>query len=317
MLNLADVVFRVGRAYGMTADRGIYQAVAVKDGRITAVGRSRDELDSFIGPGTAVIDDPELVLYPAFNDTHNHQLLAARDLDYVSLEQARSIDELVQALRGAADRTPAGEWVISSRCWHETHLREGRLPTARELDAASARHPVFVQRGGHVGVANSAALRMAGITATSADPPSGTVVRLGDRTPVGVLIEGGALEPVRRPLPPVSEAAQAELLARQCRLYNRRGIGVVRDPGLVPGEVAVCQRVAAARGRLEFDQGPDGRLITGGAGDLEPGAAGDPHAVTVEPRAGVKALGQDPAADNGFGFRRLSLFHEVQYRHEV
>ena len=69
MLNLADVVFRVGRAYGMTADRGIYQAVAVQDGRITAVGRSRDELDSFIGPGTAVIDDPELVLYPAFPRT--------------------------------------------------------------------------------------------------------------------------------------------------------------------------------------------------------------------------------------------------------
>jgi predicted amidohydrolase YtcJ len=61
---LADVVLRVGRAYGMTADRGLYQAVAVKDGRIAAVGRARDELDSFIGPGTAVIDDPELVLYP-------------------------------------------------------------------------------------------------------------------------------------------------------------------------------------------------------------------------------------------------------------
>jgi len=235
----AEAVFRVGRAYGMAADRGIYQAVAVQDGRITAIGTARDELDSFIGPGTAVIDDPELVLYPAFNDTHNHQLLAARDLDYVSLEQARSVDELVQALRGAADQTPPGEWVISSRCWHETHLREGRLPTAQELDAASARHPIFVQRGGHVGVANAAALRMAGITATSADPVSGTVVRLGDRTPTGVLIEGGALEPVRRLLPPVSEAQQAELLARQCRLYNRRGIGVVRDPGLMPGEVPV------------------------------------------------------------------------------
>ena len=107
----------------------------------------------------------------------------------------------MQALRGAADRTPLGEWIISSRCWHETHLREGRLPTACELDAASAGHPIFVQRGGHVGVANSVALRMAGITATSADPPSGTVVRLGDGTPAGVLIEGGALEPVRRLLP--------------------------------------------------------------------------------------------------------------------
>ena len=249
MPDLAEVVFRLGRGYGMTADRGIYQAVAVRDGRITAVGRSRDELDSFIGRGTAVVDDPELVLYPAFNDTHNHQLLAARDLDYVSLEQARSIDELVAALRGTVDRTPAGEWVISSRCWHETHLREGRLPTAGELDAAGDRHPVFVQRGGHVGVANSAALRMAGISATSADPASGTVVRLGDRTPVGVLIEAGALEPVRRLLPPVSQAQQAELLARQCQLYNRRGIGVVRDPGLMPDDVAVYQAVAD-RGEL-------------------------------------------------------------------
>jgi hypothetical protein len=70
-------------------------------------------------------------------------------------------------------------------------------------------------------------------------------------------------------------------------------------------------------GALEFDQGPDGGLIIGGASDLEPCAAGDPHAVTVEPRAGVKALGQDPSADDGFGFRRLSLFHEIQYRHEV
>ena len=62
----ADVVFRVGRAYGMTADRAVYQAVAVTDGGITAAERSRDDLDSFIGPGTTVIDDPELVLYPAF-----------------------------------------------------------------------------------------------------------------------------------------------------------------------------------------------------------------------------------------------------------
>ena len=58
----AEAVFRVGRAYAMTADRSVYQAVAVENGLITAVGTARDELDSLIGPGTAVIDDPELVL---------------------------------------------------------------------------------------------------------------------------------------------------------------------------------------------------------------------------------------------------------------
>jgi hypothetical protein len=63
----------------------------------------------------------------------------------------------------------------------------------------------------------------------------------------GVLIEGGALEPVRRLLPAVTEAQQADLLARQCRLYNHRGIGVVRDPGLMPGEVAVYEAVTDRR----------------------------------------------------------------------
>ena len=300
----AEAVFRVGRAYAMTADRSVYQAVAVENGLITAVGTARDELDSLIGPGTAVIDDPELVLYPAFADTHNHQLLAARDLDYVSLEQARSIDELVQALGEAAARTPAGEWIISSRCWHETHLREGRLPTARELDAASGEHPIFVQRGGHVGVANSAALRMAGITATSADPPSGTVVRLGDGTPAGVLIEAGALDPVRRLLPPVTEAQQADLLARQCRLYNQRGIGVVRDPGLVPNEVAVYQAVAdrgelTTRTRLMFWVMPQATV----AGTLAyvdslpaPGSVSDDGGLGIW---GLK-MGMDGGVEGGF-----------------
>ncbi len=240
-LQPADVLLRVRKAYPMTADRGSYEAVAITHGRIAAVDRSRAGLDALIGGQTVVIDDPELVLYPAFNDTHNHQLLAARDLDNVSLEQAGSIADLVQSLRDAAIATPAGEWVISSRCWHETHLREGRLPLAAELDQASADHPIFVQRGGHVGVANSRALELAGISATSADPPAGTVIRLPDGTPSGVLIEAGALDPVRRLLPQLTPGQQADMLGRQCQLYNSRGIGVVRDPGLMPAELAIYQ----------------------------------------------------------------------------
>lgn len=245
----ADMLLRVGTAYAMTSDRSAYAAIAIRDGRIVAVDRSRDGLDALVGERTTVIDDPGLVLYPAFNDTHNHQLLAARDLDCISLEHAASIDELVQALRAAAAATPAGDWIISSRCWHETHLREGRLPTAEELDAATADHPILVQRGGHVGVANSRALQLAGITRTSAPPPAGTVIRRPDGAPTGVLIEAGALDPVRRLLPPVSAAQQAGLLARQCRLYNSRGIGIVRDPGLMPAEIAVY-RSLLERGEL-------------------------------------------------------------------
>ena len=149
----ADTLLRVGRAHPMTPDRGTCRAVAISAGRILATDQERDGLDALIDAHTTVIDDQDLVLFPAFNDTHNHQLLAARDLDFVELESATTIDDLVAALRAAADRTPDGEWIISSRCWHETHLREGRLPTATELDSASTRHPILVQRGGHVGVA--------------------------------------------------------------------------------------------------------------------------------------------------------------------
>jgi predicted amidohydrolase YtcJ len=244
----ADLLLRVKRAYSMNPERAVHGAVAIRDGRIAAVSAWRDGLDGLIGPGTAVLDDPELCFYPAFNDTHNHQLWAARDIDYVSLEQCRSIADVVEAIRRRSAVTPAGEWIITSRCWHETHLEELRLPTARELDAATPQHPVFVQRGGHVGVANTRALEMAGIGAASPDPPRGTVVRLADRTPTGVLIEGGALEPVRRHLPQVSAAQQIDLLERQARLYNSRGIGIVRDPGLFPDELGIYRELVSRGG---------------------------------------------------------------------
>ncbi|MDQ6773400.1 MAG: amidohydrolase [Candidatus Dormibacteraeota bacterium] len=243
-----DILLRVGRAEAMTADRRSYGAIAVRGDRIAAVAESRDALDTLAGPRTHVVDDPGLFVYPAFNDTHNHQLWAARDLDYVSLEHARSIAELLTALRDRAARTATGQWIISSRCWHETHLEEGRLPTALELDRASAEHPIFVQRGGHVGVANSRALALAGISATSPDPPRGTVVRQPDGTPTGVLIEADALDPVRRLLPQVSDEQQTGLLERQCRLYNSRGIGIVRDPGLFPDELTIYESLARRAG---------------------------------------------------------------------
>jgi hypothetical protein len=264
-VRLADLVIRAGRIYAMTPDRAVHRSIAIRDGRIVAVSPDAGGLDALVTPGTRVVDDHGLTLYPAFNDTHNHQLWAARDLEYVALDQARSIPELVARLRERAATTPAGEWVISSRCWHETHLEEGRLPTAQELDRATDVHPIFVQRGGHVAVANTVALRTGGITRESPDPPRGTVVRDADGTPTGVLIEGPAIEPLRRLLPPVSFDQEVRFLERQCRLYNARGIGVVRDPGLFRHEMLVYQRLweqggLTTRSRVLFFVWPTGDL---------------------------------------------------------
>lgn len=244
-----DLLMRVGRAQAMTAERNVYGALAIRRGRVAAVSESPDGLDGLVGANTVVVDDPGLFVYPAFHDSHNHQLPAARDFDYVSLENARSIADVVATVRERAASTPRAEWIISSRSWHETYLREARLPTARELDEATVDHPVFVQRGGHVGVANSMALRLAGVSVASEDPAAGTVVRMPDRTPTGVLIEPGALNLVRRLLPKLADAHQTELLGRQCRLYNSRGIGIVREPGLLPAELPIYEDLLA-RGEL-------------------------------------------------------------------
>jgi hypothetical protein len=264
-VRLADLVIRAGRIYTMASDRAVGTSMAVRDGRIIAVSRDADGLDELITDGTQVVDDRELTLYPAFIDTHNHQLWAARDLEYVALEDALTIADVVAKLRKRAEITPKGEWVISSRCWHETHVEESRLPRATELDEASTRHPILVQRGGHVAVANSVALRMAGITADSPDPERGTVVRDADGVPTGVLIEGPAIEPVRRLLPPVTFEQDVAHLEHQCRIYNSCGIGIVRDPGLFRHEMLVYQNLweqgrLTTRTRVLFFVRPTGDL---------------------------------------------------------
>jgi predicted amidohydrolase YtcJ len=208
-----------------------------------------------------VVDDPELVLLPAFNDTHNHQLWAARSRTYVPLDGAHSIADLVALLRRRAGQTPPGEWVVSAPSWHETHLEEGRLPTARELDDVTSEHPVLVQRGGHVAVANTMALGLAGIGPGSPDPQAGTVVRDADGVPTGVLIES-PVDEVRRLLPSLRPDDEVELLAEQCAAHNARGLGVVRDPGLFSREMEIYQRLSeqgrlSTRSRVMFWVMPD------------------------------------------------------------
>ncbi|MFI7708685.1 amidohydrolase [Nonomuraea sp. NPDC049480] len=258
----ADTLLRVGKAYSMTGPGRIHRAVAIRDGRIIATSSSPDGLDALQGTRTAVVDDPGLVVFPAFNDTHNHQLWASRDLDHVDLASASTVADVVQLLRRRAAETPPGEWIVSSRCWHETHLKEERLPTAGELDTASTEHPICVQRGGHVMVVNSRALAMAGFGRDIPDPDRGTVVRDANGVPTGVLIEPGAVEPVRRLLPQLTTERQVELLARQCAAYNARGIGVVRDPGLFVDEMEPYQRLweqgrLTTRSRVMFWVMPD------------------------------------------------------------
>ena len=104
----ADILIRPGAIHTFGPDPEPARALAVQGGEIIGLSPRSDGLDDLVGPRTLVVDDPELTLLPAFNDTHNHLLEATRNASYVSVQQARSIAELVEAIRVRAAVTPAG-----------------------------------------------------------------------------------------------------------------------------------------------------------------------------------------------------------------
>jgi predicted amidohydrolase YtcJ len=157
----ADLIVDASTVHQLTADAPPVTVLAVRDGRIAATAGPddrRDLLAAWRGPGTVMIDDPGLVVLPAFVDTHNHLMLAAQNILGVPVSRAADIPGLVRLIRERAALTPPGQWIRSAADWHELGLAERRLPTAAELDEATTDHPVLLQRGGHNGVLNSAGL---------------------------------------------------------------------------------------------------------------------------------------------------------------
>src|SRR5262245_58377686 len=129
----ADLLVRAGRIHTMNPTDGPLRAIAVMGDSIVALSATAHGLDDLVGPATPVVDDPALTVLPAFNDTHNHLLEAARNDTFVQVNQAHSVDEFVALIRERAAHTPKGRWIQTSNAWHERQLVERRLPTAADL----------------------------------------------------------------------------------------------------------------------------------------------------------------------------------------
>src|SRR5947207_9439656 len=142
---LADLVIRAGAIYSMAQDRAVYQAIAIRDEWIVAVSQDPHGLDDLVGVGTLVLDVPDVAVLPAFEDTHNHLILAAQNMGLVPVDRAHTLAEFIDVIRQRAVQTPAGAWIQTSAAWHEVNLAEGRLPTAPELDEARRGHPGLVR----------------------------------------------------------------------------------------------------------------------------------------------------------------------------
>ena len=247
-VRLADLILKVGRIHSFGHDGLDNRSLAIRDSVIVAVSDQVDGLDPLRSATTKVVEKPDLTLQPAFIDSHEHLLESARNLGRVQVQDARSLDELIGMIAQRAAQTPRGQWVQTTMGWNESDLAEGRLPTAAELDRASDTHPVLVPRGGHVAVANTLALRAAGITVDMPDPPGGTIGHLDDGSLSG-LLEGWLAQKIKGLVPPAPLEDSVANLADACRIYAALGVGTIREALLYREDWPVYQ-TAWERGLL-------------------------------------------------------------------
>jgi predicted amidohydrolase YtcJ len=214
-------------------------AVAVAGGRFVAVGDD-DEIAALAGPATKVERLGGAPVIPGLVDAHNHLLATGQLLRQVQLYDCRSIDEIRRRVAERVAALPPGTWIVG-RGWDESLLAERRHPTRHDLDAVAPDHPVVLHRVWNKLSCNSLALRLAGISAESPDPPadvlySGSFERDASGEPTG-LFRDRAKDLITDAIPAPAPYDLAAAIAEGCAAYHAVGITAVAEPGLYPEQV--------------------------------------------------------------------------------
>lgn len=246
----ADLLLYGGHVVTAVAGAPPASAVAVLGDRILAVGNDED-LRPLVGPRTETIPLRGRTVTPGFNDAHCHPMALGLSLGEVDARTPpnRTIADIVQRIAARASARPPGTWIVA-RGYDQAHLAEGRHPTRDDLDNATIHHPVLLIRAcGHVGVANSYALRLAEIGPGTPDPPGGTIDRAADGTPTGVLREA-ALTLVRERLPAPTVDELVEAIRRAGETFLQHGVTSVQEAGIRRSAEFLAYQTLAARGEL-------------------------------------------------------------------
>ncbi|GAA3129330.1 amidohydrolase [Streptosporangium carneum] len=242
MSHPADLILVNGDVLTVDADFSVARAVAVRDGRILAVGETA-EIEALAGPDTRVIDLAGRTLLPGINDSHLHG--AAWGLTRppfalsVGSPAVESIADIVEVVRQATETTPAGEW-ITGLGWDVGYLREvladpARRPHRGDLDAVSPDHPVaLTDFSAHMLWVNSKALELAGITRDTVAPAGGVIDVGADGEPTGILKEA-AQSLVQSLIPPATVEQRKEAIRSAVAALHAEGITSYTEPGLGPG----------------------------------------------------------------------------------
>jgi predicted amidohydrolase YtcJ len=243
----ADLVLLNGKIWTGNAQQPEAEAVACLGNRLVAVG-ANDQIRKLIGAHTKVIDLQGRRVVPGFNDAHVHFLDGGAGLASVQLRDAKSPAEFRDRIGAFAKKLPKGRWLLNGN-WDHENWQPADLPTRQLIDAVSPDNPVFINRlDGHMCLANSLALKRAGVTRASADPPGGAIIRDAQGEPTGVL-KDAAMALVYKVIPDPSPAEIAEALTAAMRYAAENGVTSVQDMSASPDVLAVYQSLLQ-RGEL-------------------------------------------------------------------
>ena len=242
----ATLILRNARVWTGDEKQPIAQAVAVLGDEIVRVGTDR-EIDALRGPSTVVRDLGGRLILPGFNDSHLHFADAGRNLLSVKLRDADSPEELARRLGDFARNLPKGEWILGGD-WDHERWQGAPLPTRQLIDAVTPDNPVLVNRlDGHMSLANSLALKLAGVSRNTRDPAGGTAVRDASGEPTGVLKDAAAGLVDRIVPPPSPEQRRKEILAA---LAEARSNGVTSVQDITPAPDFAAYQALEQSGEL-------------------------------------------------------------------
>ncbi|PYV50397.1 MAG: amidohydrolase [Acidobacteria bacterium] len=247
---VADMVLIHARIYTVNAKQPWAEALAIRDGKILAVGSDR-EISKYRGTSTQIIDARGRLVLPGFTDCHVHFMDGSFSLQQVNVEEAKTVAEVQARIKTYAAAHPDDKWVLG-RGWSYPLFAPSGLPDKKQLDAIIPDRPAYIEGfDGHTWWANSKALEAAHISKDTADPPGGTIVR--DPTtsePTGAIKEDAADAIVRRAIPVPSRAAKLQSLRAGLKHANELGITRVHVMGGVnagPGDVTDAELLEELR----------------------------------------------------------------------
>jgi predicted amidohydrolase YtcJ len=239
----ADLVITAGTVITLDGGRARATAVAVRDGRILAVGDAAG-MQGLIGPATRRVDLPGTTVVPGLGDAHVHVEGLGDARETIDLVGAAALDEAVARVRTGAAALPPADWV-RGRGWDQNDWPQKRFPSAATLDAATGGRPAFLRRiDGHAAWVNTRALELAGVTAATPDPSGGRIIRDDSGRPTGVLVDA-AMALVSAKIPPASHEARKRRIAKGLRACAEAGLTSVHDAGVDLAGVALYKELLA------------------------------------------------------------------------